>query len=274
VRVYAALVYVFLYGPIALIVLFSFNSGRYVGDLQGLSLQWYGKAFGNPVMMEALKNSLLIAFVSATLATVFGTAAALAVPRITGWFRTLFDALTYVAIMVPGIVIGISTLIAMVISFDTLNAVLAALWPGDRPPAAGFGYGTVIAAHTLFTMALVIVIVRARITGMDRALIEASADLYATPWRTFLQVTLPQILPAVIAGFLLSFTFSFDDYVIANWVVGPTTTLPVYVFASIRRGVTPEINAIGTAILAVSLLLLFGSQLLLRRGTRPARRAA
>lgn len=272
-RAYAAAVYLFLYGPIALIVLFSFNSGRYVGDLQGLSLQWYGKAFANPIMMEALQNSLFIAAVSATLATLFGTAAALVIQRLTGWFRLLFDGFTYVAIMVPGIVIGISTLIAMVISFDAVNAMLAALWPGDQPPTVGFGYGSVIAAHTLFTMALVIVIVRTRITGMDRALIEASADLYATPWRTFLQVTLPQILPAVVAGFLLSFTFSFDDYVVANWVYGSTNTLPIYVFSSIRRGVTPEINAIGTVVLAVSLLLLFGSQLLLRRGLRRARAA-
>ncbi len=273
-RVYAAFVYLFLYGPIALIVVFSFNSGRYVGDMQGLSLQWYGKAFGNPFMMEALQNSVMIAATAATLATLFGTAAALVMQRMRGWFRLVFDGFTYVAIMVPGIVIGISTLIAMVISFDAVNGMLAALWPGEAPPSLAFGYGSVVAAHTLFTMALVIVIVRARITGMDRALIEASADLYATPWRTFYQVTLPQILPAVIAGFLLSFTFSFDDYVVASWVYGSTTTLPIYVFSSIRRGVTPEINAIGTAVLAVSLILLFGTQFLLRRGQNRARKGA
>ncbi len=273
-RAYAAFVYLFLYGPIAIIVLFSFNAGRHASDFQGFSLQWYGKAASNPFMMDAVQNSVIIAATAATLATLIGTAAALAVQRVTGWFRILFDAFTYVAIMVPGIVIGISTLIAMVISFDAMNAVLAALWPGEGGPALGFGYASVIAAHTLFTMALVIVIVRARIAGMDRSLIEASADLYATPWGTFRQVTLPQILPAVIAGFLLSFTFSFDDYVIASFVYGSTTTLPVYVFSSIRRGVTPEINAIGTVILAISLVLLFGSQLLLRRGARPAKRAA
>lgn len=273
-RAYAAVVYLFLYGPIAIIVLFSFNAGRHASDFQGFSLQWYGKALANPFMMDAVQNSFVIAATAATLATVFGTAAALAIQRVGGWFRLLFDAFTYVSIMVPGIVIGISTLIAMVISFDAMNAVLAALWPGEAAPALGFGYGSVIAAHTLFTMALVIVIVRARISGMDRSLIEASADLYATPWGTFRQVTLPQILPAVVAGFLLSFTFSFDDYVIASFVYGSTTTLPVYVFSSIRRGVTPEINAIGTAILAISLLLLFGSQLLLRRGPRVAKATA
>jgi len=109
-------------------------------------------------------------------------------------------------------------------------------------------------------LALVIVIVRTRIQNMDRALIEASSDLYATPWRTFLQVTLPQILPAVMAGFLLSFTFSFDDFVIAFFVAGADTTLPIYVFSSIRRGLTPEINAIASVVLAVSLTLLFTAQ--------------
>ena len=123
---------------------------------------------------------------------------------------------------------------------------------------------SLIAAHTLFTMALVIVIVRARMQGMDRSLIEASADLYATPWGTFRQVTLPLLLPAVLAGFLLSFTFSFDDFIIAFFVAGSNTTLPIYVFSSIRRGITPEVNAIGTMVLAVSLTLMVLAQALLR----------
>ena len=127
------------------------------------------------------------------------------------------------------------------------------------------GIASVIAAHTLFTMSLVIVLVRARIAGMDRALIEASQDLYASPWRTFVQITLPQLMPAILAGFLLSFTFSFDDFIISFFVAGPNTTLPIYVFASIRRGITPEVNAIGTMVLAVSLTLLIIAQLLLRR---------
>ena len=114
-------------------------------------------------------------------------------------------------------------------------------------------------------MSIVIVLVRARIAGTDRSLIEASADLYASPWGTFRQITLPQLFPAILAGFLLSFTFSFDDFIIAFFVAGSETTLPIYVFSSIRRGVTPEINAIGTMVLAVSLSLLVAAQLLLRR---------
>ena len=174
--------------------------------------------------------------------------------------------------MIPGIVIGIATLIALVTAFKFMNPALQTLWPtwlGDAP-RLNMGYTSLIAAHTLFTMALVIVIVRSRIAGMDRTLIEASADLYATPWATFRQVTLPQIFPAILAGFLLSFTFSFDDFIVAFFVAGSQTTLPIYVFSSIRRGVTPEINAIGTMVLATSLTLLILAQFLLRFRDRHA----
>ena len=167
--------------------------------------------------------------------------------------------------MIPGIVIGIATLVALVTVFNFLNPLLASIWPeGVKPPKLHMGYVSVIAAHTLFTMSLVIIMVRARIAGMDRTLIEASMDLYATPWRTFYQVTLPQIYPAILAGFLLSFTFSFDDFIISFFVAGPNTTLPIYIFASIRRGITPEVNAIGTMVLAGSLTLLMVAQYLMR----------
>ncbi len=217
-------------------------------------------------MLEALKTSLIVAFTSAALATLFGTMAALALQRVKGAVRLIFDGLIYVAIMVPGIVIGIATLIALVTTFEAANAGAGADLAGRcRRRSCSMGFGSIIAAHTLFTMALVIVIVRARIAGMDRSLVEASMDLYADPWATFRQVTLPQLAPAILAGFLLCFTFSFDDFVIAFFVAGPLNTLPIYVFSSIRRGVTPEINAIGTAIMMFSLVMLFGAQLLLRR---------
>ncbi len=221
--------------------------------------------------MEALATSLIVASTTAVLASIFGTMAALALQKVKGRIRAIYDAAIYIAIMIPGIVIGIATLIALVTAFKFLNPVLENFWPGflGDAPHLNMGYASVIASHTMFTMALVIVIVRARISGMDRALIEASADLYATPWRTFWQVTLPQIFPAILAGFLLSFTFSFDDFIIAFFVAGTETTLPLYVFSSIRRGVTPEINAIGTMVLTVSLTLLITAQFLLRgRGSQ------
>jgi spermidine/putrescine transport system permease protein len=268
-RIYAFAVYLFLYIPIGIIALFSFNAGRHAAQFQGFSTQWYGKALSNPFVMDALTTSLIVALSSAALATLFGTMAAMALQSVRGRLRLAFDALIYIAVMVPGIVIGIATLIALVTLFDWLNPLLAAIWPlADAAPQLSLGYGSLIAAHGLFSMALVIIIVRARMAGMDRSLIEASSDLGATPWGTFLQVTLPQIFPGILAGFLLAFTFSFDDFIIAFFVAGSQTTLPVYVFSSIRRGVTPEINAIGTMVLAVSLLLLIVAQAILQRGRK------
>jgi spermidine/putrescine transport system permease protein len=271
-RAYSIFVYLFLYAPIALIVLFSFNSGSNASSFQGFSAMWYGRAAGNSLMTDALQNSLIVASTSATLATLMGTMAALALQNVKGPFRILYDGMTYIAIMVPGIVIGIATLIALVTTFGAINGVIATIWsavdPALSPPRLALGYGSIIAAHTLFSMALVIVIVRARIAGMDRSLIEASMDLYADPWATFRQVTLPQLMPAIVAGFLLCFTFSFDDFVIAFFVAGSKNTLPIYVFSSIRRGVTPEINAIGTAVMFFSLTVLIVAQTLLRRQRR------
>ena len=266
-KLYAIVVYLFLYIPIGVIALFSFNAGRHASQLQGFSVKWYAIALDNPFVMDALKTSLIVAFISATCASVFGTMAAISLQGIKGPLRTIFDMMIYVALMIPGIVIGIATLIGLVTLFNQLNPLLEALWPaGLQPPKLRMGFGSLIAAHTLFTMAVVIIIIRARLAGMDRALTEASSDLYATPLATFRQVTLPLIFPAILAGFLLSFTFSFDDFIVAFFVAGSETTLPVYVFASIRRGVTPEVNAIGTMVLAASLTMLVSAQILLRRG--------
>ena len=267
-RVYAACVYVFLYAPIAIIALFSFNAGRHASQFEGFSVQWYGRALSNPFVMDALATSLLVAFVSASLASVLGTLAAVGLQGMRGPVRALFDAVIYIAVMIPGIVIGIATLIALVTVFDAVNPWLAALWAEGSAPRLSMGIGSLIAAHTMFTMALVIILVRARLGSLERALVEASADLYATPWGTFRQVTLPLIAPAILAGFLLSFTFSFDDFIIAFFVAGSETTLPIYVFSSIRRGVTPEINAIGTMVMLASLVVLIAAQLILRRGQR------
>ena len=231
-RIYAAAVYLFLYIPIGVIALFSFSAGRNASEFAGFSLKWYGIALSNPFVTEALRTSFTVAASSAVLAAVFGTMAALALQGMTGRIKVL----------------------------------IAAVWPWDGPaPQLAMGLGSLIAAHTLFNMALVIIIVRARIAGMDRSFTEASADLYATPFGTFRQITLPLIMPGILAGFLLSFTFSFDDFIIAFFVAGSNTTLPIYVFSSIRRGVTPEINAIGTMVLTLSLILLITAQGFLQR---------
>ena len=270
-RWYAAAIYVFLYLPIALIVFYSFNAGRYAMDWQGFSVAWYGKAFSNPFVMKALWTSTAVALWTAVLSTAIGTLAALGLERMRGPLRAGFDALIYIAIMVPGVVIGIATLISFVTIFNIANPGLAALF-GESAPKLQMGKATIVAAHVLFNLAVVILLIRSRLAGMDRALIEASEDLYAGPFATFRQITLPLLLPALLAGFLLAFTFSFEDFIIAFFVAGPNNTLPIYVFSSIRRGITPEINAIGTVVLSVSLTLLIVSQVILRRSD-PARRA-
>ncbi|WP_346832988.1 ABC transporter permease [Pseudomonas abietaniphila] len=264
-RTYSTSLYLFLYLPIALIMLFSFNAGRSGLAFECCSVQWFGRAFSNPFIMEALGNSALIAGCSAVLATLFGTLAVFGLQRAGAKVRLVFDALTYCAIIIPGIVIGISTLIAFISVFDLINPLLAQLIPSF--PKLNMGFFTVVAAHSLFTMALVMVIVRSRVDSLDKALQEASADLYAPPLETFWRVTLPQITPAIMAGFLLAFTFSFDDFIIAFFVAGPETTLPIYIFSSIRRGVTPEINAVSTVIICASLALLFTSRYLQNRRT-------
>ncbi|MCQ4273066.1 ABC transporter permease [Pseudomonas kuykendallii] len=262
-RSYSTSLYLFLYAPIALIMVFAFNAGRSGLSFQCCSVQWFGRAFGNPFIMEALGNSALIALCSALLSTLFGTLAVFGLQRVGGRVRRFFDALTYCAIIVPGIVIGIATLIAFITLFDLLNPLLQAIDPAL--PRLRMGFGTVVAAHSLFTMALVMVIVRTRVEALDKALLEASADLYAPPLSTFFRVILPQIAPAILAGFLLAFTFSFDDFIIAFFVAGSETTLPIYIFSSIRRGITPEINALSTVIIAASLALLVASRYLQNR---------
>lgn len=274
-RSHSALLFLFLYVPIALVVIFSFNAGDRAGELHGLSMRWYGIALSNVFVVRALQNSVIVAFSTALLATVLGTLTALALQRASRAVRTAFDVFTYTAIVIPGIVIGIATLIFFVNLWGWLNPWLAYFWgqlalPGE-PLELGQGLHTIVAAHVVFTMAIVIVLVRARLAGMDRTLVEASADLYATPWRTLRQVTLPQLSPAILAGALLSFTFSFDDYIIASFVTGPgQSTLPMLIFSSIRRGIRPEINAIATIILLVTLSLLLLVSLIYRRTTSRA----
>ena len=268
-RIYTGLVYAFLFLPILIVVIYSFNAGRHVTELTGFSTQWYGSAWSDRFLMNALRNSLTIATVTSILATVMGTASALAMDRLRPRLRWLLELLTYVAIIVPGIVIGIATLIFLVTAFEWLNPWLA-YFSGGTAPRLGLGAPSIIAAHTLFTMAIVNVLVRTRMRGMDRSLIEASEDLFATPWRTFRQVTFPQLLPAIVAGALLAFTFSFDDFIIAFFTSGQDQTVPIYLFASIRRGVSPEVNAIATVLLTVTILAMVAAGIIYRRGQRRA----
>ena len=261
-RGHTLLVYLFLYFPIIVVVAFSFNAtDRRVTDWQGFSLRWYQSVLADTVVQGALLNSLIVATSTAIIATIFGTMAALGLQRAPKWFRTPFEALTFISIIVPEIVIALATLVFFSSAFDILNPLLNL--------RLRLGFHTIIAAHALFNISLVMLLVRARLSGMDRTHVEASYDLFATPWRTFWQITFPQLLPAIVAGALLSFTFSFDDYVITTFVSGAgSTTLPLYVFSTIRRGVTPATNAVAAIMLLITLSILVVGQFLVWHNAR------
>ena len=261
-RGHTVLVYLFLYVPILIVVVFSFNAtSRRVTQWEGFSLRWYESVLHDTVVQAALFNSFRVAIATAIIATVVGTMAALGLSRAPRWFRGPFVALTFISIIVPEIVIALSTLVFYSTSFDLINQLFHIRFK--------LGYETIVGAHALFNISLVLLLVQARLSGMDRTHVEASYDLYGTPWRTFWQITFPQLLPAIVAGFLLSFTFSFDDYVITFFVYGAgLTTLPLYIFSSIRQGVTPATNAIAAIMLLITLGVLLVGQLLVWRNAR------
>jgi spermidine/putrescine transport system permease protein len=273
-RAHAVLVYAFLYLPIVIVIAFAFNANRLATIWTGFSTEWFGVALGNGVVRKALGNSFIVAFFNATLATAFGTMAALGLQRVPRPVRLVFDVMTYVSIIVPEIVIALATLVFFATAFDVINPILASGDPGAFK--LGFGHATIVAAHVLFNTSLVLLLVRARLSGMDRTHVEASYDLFATPWRTFRQITFPQLLPAIVAGFLLSFTFSFDDYVITSFVSGPgSSTLPLYVFGQVKRGVSPETNAVAAMIFAFTIgTLLIGQFILIRNARRTGTRGS
>jgi spermidine/putrescine transport system permease protein len=267
-RAHSALVYVFLYAPILVVVLFAFNDTQGAASRwEGFSLRWFEVALGDPVVLKSLTNSFLVAIPNAILATAFGTMAALGLQRVSRRIRTVFEGLTYMSVIVPEIVIALATLVLFATGFDVIESATGI--------KLRFGHATIIAAHVLFNTSLVLLLVRARLSGMDRTLAEASEDLFATPWRTFRQITFPLLLPAIVAGFLLSFTFSFDDYVITTFVSGPgSSTLPLFIFGQVRRGVTPETNAVAAMILGFTLaMLLIGQVVLTWQARRQGRKA-
>jgi spermidine/putrescine transport system permease protein len=264
-RGHTLLVYAFLYLPIVVVVVFSFNATeRRVTDWDGFSLRWYETVLSDRVIQRTLINSFIVGVATAIIATIVGTMAALGIQRAPRWFRMPFDALTYVSVIVPELVIALATLVFFASTIGRDGIVTEA-----TGTEIGFGYHTIVSAIALFNISLVLLLVRARLSGMDRTHVEASFDLYGTPWRTFWQITFPQLLPAIVAGFLLSFTFAFDDYLITTFVQGRgTTTVPLYVFSQIRRGVTPATNAVAALMLLITLTILLVGQFVLTRNAR------
>jgi spermidine/putrescine transport system permease protein len=253
---WAVLVYVFLYAPIVVVVVFAFNGGRQVLNWEGFSTKWFGEALRDPTITEPFRNSLIVAAGNAVLACVLGTLLALALPRLPRLVRTPLDALVYMTLVTPEIVFGISALIF----FVQIGIPL--------------GLKTILVAHVVFNASVVALIVRARFVGMGQSLEEASYDLGAGPLSTFRQVTLPRLAPAILAGGLLAFTFSFDDFITSFFVSGAgTTTLPLRIFSSLRFGVSPIINATAVMILGLTVVAIVLAYLVLRRSEQARREA-
>ena len=253
-------VFAFLYLPIAVLVVFSFNNSARVNIWRGFSVRWYGEALGNAQVISALRVSLVVAISSTIVSTILGTAVALALDRYRFRGRRALDGTVYLPIVIPDITMAVMLLVFFAEAFKLIDIV---------GPRLTLGVTTVALSHIAFNISFVAIVVRARLDLFDRTLEEAARDLYATPWRTFRRVTLPLIAPGIAAGALLALTLSLDDVVISAFTAGPgATTLPVYVFSSIRRGVTPELNAISTLMLAASITLVVASLALQRPKTR------
>jgi putrescine transport system permease protein len=241
--------FAFLYLPIVILVTYSFNASRLVTVWGGWSTRWYAELLNDGALLEAAFISVRIALLSATAATVLGTLAAVALVRM-GRFRgrLLFSALIYAPIVMPEVITGLSLLLLFV-AIDL-----------DR------GFWTITIAHTTITMCFVTLVVQARLATFDRSLEEAAMDLGSPPWWTFVSITLPLIWPAVAAGWMLAFTLSLDDLVIASFTTGPgATTLPIRIYSDVRLGVKPEINAICTVMIAVVAAILVAASVLTRR---------
>ena len=244
----AWLVFAFLYLPIVILVVLSFNDNRVVGVWGGASLRWYRALLDDPGVLSALRNSLVVAVVSTIFATALGTAAAISLDRFTWRGRRTFDNLLFLPVIIPDVTMAVMLLLFFVQVFNLIGAVFGI--------TGTLGITTIILAHIAFNISFVAIVVRARLSSIDRSLEEAAADLYASSFQAFRYVTLPLIAPGVAGGALLSFTLSLDDVVISSFVSGPgSTTLPVYVFGLVRRGVTPLINAVSVLMLAGSMLL-------------------
>ena len=276
--VWAALAFAFLYLPIVIMVVFAFNkpsaaavenlpAGYDVGSLSpdqvgnvsvwnGFTPDWFPAGLRDPTYIPAIITSLEIAFAAAVIATVLGLLAALALARMKRRWRAPFDVLVYLTLVVPEIVIAVASLIFFVQAHNYL------------PVFPGLGRGTILLGQIVFNASLAMLIIRARFVGMGDTLEEASYDLGAGRLSTFRQVTLPRLMPAIVAALLLSFTFSFDDYIVPAFTNGTVNTWPIVLYSAVRFGITPAVNALATLLLAINVVFIVVTALILRR-SRP-----
>ncbi len=242
---YSLAVLAFLYLPLIILALYSFNDSRINAVWTGFTLKWYQALFQNTRVLEALTNTLIIGFFSTIISTALGTTAAIALHRYRYKFKAVINGLVYLPILIPEIVMGLSLLVL----FSQAHLPL--------------GKPTLILAHITFCVSFVVITVGARMEGMRNDLEQAASDLYATPWQTFRYITLPLIMPGIIAGALIAFTLSIDDFVISFFVAGPnSTTLPLYIYAMVKRGISPEINALSTLMMCATVSMVVLAEIL------------
>lgn len=249
--VYVGIITFLTYIPIIFTVIYSFNESKISSVWEGFSLKWYVELFQDRDIKEALINSLVLAVLSCTLAVFIGTSGALGIYRRSNRLNDAVAEVSMIPIMIPEIILGM-----VFLSMFSLMGL-------------PFGMVTLVIAHTTFCVPYIFSMVKARLVGMDKSLEEAALDLGASPLRVFFDVTLPLIMPAILSGAMLAFAMSFDDVIISIFVTGPTVnTLPVKIYTKLKTGVTPEINALATLMLAVIILLLVGANLVGRIGRK------
>ena len=259
--VWSLAVFVFLFAPIVTAVVYSFNKGavgRQSARFTGATTSWYSAAWNDTTLRHAVSISFKVALVVAVISVVLGTITGIAIARHPSRaLRITLGALVFMLVIVPEVVLAVSLLL-----FYTETKIMLSMW-------------TLAASHTPFTIAIVAIIIRSRVVVLDPILEDAASDLGAGPWRTMRDVILPELRPALIAGLILSFTFSFDDLATSEFLTTPTvTTLPVYLFGTLHTGTTPEVYAAASMMLAFTVVLLLGAYAIYRRQTRPAARGA
>ncbi len=251
-KIHAFLVFLFLFAPIFVLIVFSFNNARSGTHWTGFSTHWYSDLVDNNDVQKAFRNTLKVAFVATAVATLLGTLAAFALARFSFRGKSAISTLVFVSLVMPEVIMGL----ALLVFFRRIADIQ-------------LGINTMIMAHITFCIAFVVVVVRARLAGFDNRLVEAAADLGATPVQTFLRIVIPLAAPGIAAGAMLAFTISLDDVVVSFFAQGPgSTTLPLYIFSQTRVGVSPSINALSTFVLVFSLLLLGIGALISARSAR------
>jgi len=246
--------YVFLYAPIAVVIVYSFNDSKYGGPWRGFTTKWYATLLDSEAKMTAVWNTIILGGISTVIATILGTMLGYGLSRYRFPGKKAFSFLMYIPVVIPDIVMAVSLLLFYRLVRDWLGLF-------------ELGMTTMIISHITFQIPFVAIVVRSRLAGMDSSVEEAAHDLGASSWQTFWNVTFPIIAPGIVAGAILAFTLSLDDFVVSFFTTGPgATTLPILIYTSVKRGITPDINALSTLIVVASVLGTIGATLLQRPG--------